>query len=272
MNPDWNGAQGEYWVQQQERQDAVLAPFIPRILEAAQIGPEDRVLDIGCGCGATTRAAARAATGGRVLGVDISEPMLDVARRLATDDGLTNIEFMQANAQTASLGDPPYDVMISRFGVMFFDDASAAFANLATALTPGARVAFVCWQPAKANPHISLPMRAIVKAFPDAVPRDAPQPPFSMADASIVRDLLSGSGFGDIDVIPVTGPLRIGDDIDDVMRHFQSQPMAKDILAGRDPAQVDEVLGHIRNQLGEHASADGVFLDSAAWLVTAARS
>ena len=272
MIPDWNGEQGHFWVQQQKHQDAVLESFTPRVLEGAAITPGQRVLDIGCGCGATTRAAGHTAAQGQVLGVDISGPMLELARELAANDGLSNVEFKQADAQTYSFEPASYDVMISRFGVMFFEDPLAAFTNIASALRPGGRLAYACWQPAKANPHISLPIRSIVQAFPDALPPDTPQPPFSMADPDAVRGLLVDSGFIDIDVAPVIGDLRVGRDVDDVMHHFQLQPMAKNLLDAQDPAEVDKVLARIRDQLQEHAGPDGVFLGSAAWLVTARRA
>ncbi len=272
MIPDWNGEQGHFWVRQQKHQDAVLESFIPHILEAAAITPGQQVLDVGCGCGATTRAAGHAAAEGQVLGVDISEPMLRLARELAADEGLNNVEYQQADAQTYSFDPAAYDAMISRFGVMFFKDPLAAFTNIAAALRPGGRLAYLCWQPAKANPHISLPMRSIVQAFPEALPRDNPQPPFSMAEPDTVRDLLASSGFTNIDVAPVIGDLRVGNDADDVMHHFQSQPMAKSLLDAQDPAEVDKVLTRIRGQVQEHAGPDGVFLGSAAWLVTARRA
>ncbi|PRZ42203.1 ubiquinone/menaquinone biosynthesis C-methylase UbiE [Antricoccus suffuscus] len=272
MIPDWNGEQGHFWVQQQRHQDAVLETFIQPVLDGAAIEPGQNVLDIGCGCGATTRAAGHIAIQGGVLGVDISGPMLGLAQELAADEGLSNVDFMQADAQTYSFEPAAYDAMISRFGVMFFEDPHVAFTNIATALRPGARLAYVCWQPAKANPHISLPMRAIVQAFPDALPRNAPQPPFSMADPETVRDLLSGSGFTEIDLAPIVGDVRVGNDVDDVMHHFQSQPMAKNILNAQVPAEVDKVIAQIRGQLESHAGPDGVFLGSAAWLVTAQRA
>lgn len=271
MIPDWNGEQGRFWVQQQEHQDAVLEVFIPRLLDAAKIWPTDAILDIGCGCGATTRAAGRIAIEGRVLGADISEPMLARARDVAAAEGLARVEFVEADVQLYPFDEGSFDVAISRFGVMFFEDSPVAFANIARALRRGGRLAFVCWQPAKDNLHISLPMRAIVTAFPDALPRNTPQPPFSMADPDTVRRLLGATGFSDIEVEPVAGPLRVGADVDEVMHHFQAQPMAKGLLAAQDPAKVEQVLGQIRAQLQEHATPDGVHLGSAAWLVTARR-
>lgn len=272
MIPDWNGEQGHFWVRQQKHQDAVLEGFVPYVLDGAAITAGQQVLDVGCGCGATTRAAAHANAPGRVLGVDISEPMLGLARELAADEGLTNVEFTQADAQTYSFEPATYDAIISRFGVMFFEDPHAAFANIASALRPAGRLAYVCWQPAKENPHISLPMRSIVRAFPGALPRETPQPPFSMAEPAEVRDLLGSSGFTDIDLAPINGELRVGNNVDDVMHHFQSQPMAKNLLDAQDPVEVDQVLARIRAQVGEHARPDGVFLGSSAWLVTARRA
>ncbi|MDG3016186.1 class I SAM-dependent methyltransferase [Speluncibacter jeojiensis] len=271
MELDWDGAQGRFWVDQQEHQDAVLAGFVPLLLEAGGVGEGDAVLDVGCGCGATSRAAAHAVGDGHVLGVDISGPMLTHARSLAAAEGLRNIEFVDADAQTHAFAPGSVDVAISRFGVMFFADPPAAFANIAAALRPGGRLAFLCWQPAKLNPHISLPMRAVVTAFPDAMPKGAPQPPFSMADPDEVTALLTGAGFGDIKCTPVEGLLRVGADADEVLARFLTQPMAKALLSHRDLAQVDAVVEEIRAQLNRHQRDDGVHLGSAAWSVTARR-
>lgn len=271
MELDWDGAQGRFWVDQQEHQDAVLAGYVPLLLEAGGIGEGDAVLDVGCGCGATSRAAAHAVGDGHVLGVDISGPMLAHARALAAAEGLRNIEFVDADAQTHVFAPGCFDVAISRFGVMFFADPAAAFANIAAALRPGGRLAFLCWQPAKLNEHISLPMRAVVTAFPDAMPKGTPQPPFSMADPDEVTTLLAGAGFADVECAPVEGLLRVGADVDEVLAHFLAQPMAKALLSQQDPAKVDAVIADISAQLHRHQRADGIYLGSAAWSVTARR-
>ena len=142
----WNGPTGEHWAAEAERYDAMLAPFVGPIVAAAAPQPGEAVLDVGCGNGALALAfAEQVAPGGRVTGVDLSEPMLAEARRRADAAGRGDVTFVRADAQTAALPGP-FDVVVSRFGVMFFDDPTAAFTNLAASLRPGGRIVFVCWQ------------------------------------------------------------------------------------------------------------------------------
>ncbi len=266
---DWDGAHGDFWVREQQAQDATLRPFIEPILDGAAVANGLDVLDIGCGCGATSLAAGE--RGATVLGVDVSRAMLSRAGELAAERGLSDVVFTQADAQRHSFAPNSLDAVISRFGVMFFDDPAAAFRNIAGAVRPGGRISYVCWQPAKLNPHISLPMRAIVGAFPDALPKGTPQPPFSMVDPDAVRGLLTGAGFHDVNIEPLVQQLRLGDDADQVLAHYLAQPMARQLLDGQVPAQVAAVTEQIRAGLAENQRADGVYLGSAAWLVTATR-
>ncbi|QDQ96569.1 class I SAM-dependent methyltransferase [Tomitella fengzijianii] len=265
---DWDGEHGAFWVREQEHQDAVLRPFVAPLLDAAGVDAGTAVLDVGCGCGATTRAAAERGAA-PVMGLDLSSAMLARARELATAQGAGGVDFVQGDAQTHPFAPATFDAVISRFGVMFFDDPHAAFRGFARALRPGGTLAFVCWQSARRNPHISLPMRAIVAAFPEALPRDTPQPPFSMAEPDDVRELLEGTGFGDVGFEPIEQELRVGDDPDQVLAHYLSGPMARLLLEPQPAAEVEAVAKRIRGQLAEHAGSDGVHLGSAAWLVTA---
>lgn len=265
---DWDGEHGEFWVREQERQDRRLQPFVGPLLDAARVGPGSAVLDVGCGCGAPTRAAA-ARGADPVVGVDLSSQMLARARDLAAQEGLGSVEFRQADAQAHRFAPDSFDAMISRFGVMFFDDPAAAFRNLVGALRPGGTFAFLCWQSARRNPHISLPMRAVVDAFPDALPRDAPQPPFSMSEPDEVRALLADAGFTGADIAAVEQDLRVGGDVDEVVDHFLAGPMQRRLLGPQPREEVDAVVDTIRRRLADHVRDDGVYLGSAAWLVTA---
>lgn len=267
---DWDGEQGEFWVREQERRDRTLAPFVGPLLDAAGVGEGSAVLDVGCGCGATTRAAgARGAA--PVVGIDVSTPMLDRARELTAAESLGEVEFVRADAQTHRFAPESFDVVLSRFGVMFFDDPTAAFTSLASALRLGGRLAFVCWQEARRNPHISMPMREIVTAFPEALPRDTPQPPFSMSDPDEVRALLTGAGLSDVELRSIEQELRVGDDVDQVLGQVLSGPMPRRLLAPQPSGEVEQVAGRIRERLAESVRDDGVYLGSAAWLVTARR-
>src|SRR5512135_883468 len=146
----WNGPGGARWVARQEHTDATLAPVSDALLALAAPRTGERVLDVGCGCGAATLALARAVgPTGRVDALDISAPMLAEARARAAAAGITNIGWVQADAATATLG--RFDLLVSNFGVMFFGDPVVAFAHMRRAANPGARMAFVCWRPLDAN-------------------------------------------------------------------------------------------------------------------------
>src|SRR4051812_33965905 len=151
MAQRWDGDEGAQWAAHVEEHDVAARAHHERLLEAAAIRRDEHVLDIGCGNGQTTRDAARAASAGRALGVDLSSPMLARARELARAEGVANAEFVQADVQVHPFEPRTFDVAISRFGVMFFDDPVGAFANVQRALRPGGRTAFVVWQPLTAN-------------------------------------------------------------------------------------------------------------------------
>src|SRR5437667_5595537 len=172
---DWNGQRGERWVAHQARLDARVAVFGQAAIEAAAPATGERVLDIGCGAGASSLAlAARVGAAGHVLGVDISEALIGRARALAPQD--TPVQFRVADASSAELPESAFDILFSRFGVMFFDDPTAAFAHMRHALKPGGRVAFVCWRGAAENDWVRLPMDAIKGIVPPTAPPDPEAP------------------------------------------------------------------------------------------------
>ena len=191
----WDGPNGEFWARHQERFDATIAPYHALLLEAAAIAPGERVLDIGCGNGLTSRDAGRA-TGdrGEVLGVDLSGPMLGLARQLAKDEGLGNIRFEQADAQVYAFPAATFDLVISRFGVMFFSDPAAAFTNIASALRPGGRLAMLVWAPVPDNEWIVAMHGAIAPG--QALPKPPPGAPgpFGLADQDFARRTLTAAG------------------------------------------------------------------------------
>ncbi|MFE7463594.1 class I SAM-dependent methyltransferase [Streptomyces sp. NPDC057499] len=191
----WNGYEGTYWAENQDRWDDVNDGFNELLLSAARIAERDRVLDLGCGAGRTTRLAARRASGGSATGVDLSAPMLARARESARREGLGNAEFERADIQVHPFGAGSFDVAVSRFGVMFFADPVAAFANAGRALRPGGRLAFVC----SADPGRTEWLGAI-RGLDGILPvgdLGAPGAPgmFSLAEPSAVREVLSGAGY-----------------------------------------------------------------------------
>ena len=272
----WNGPEGQHWVDRDTLFDVMLSAFVDPLLDAAAITPDDRVLDVGCGHGATSRAAARRATNGAAVGLDISEPMLARARERAISEGVGNVEFVHADAQDHDFGDDAgsFDVLISRFGVMFFVDPVAAFTNLATALRPGGRVAFLCWQGIVANQWIAVPAAAMAPIVgpPDPPPPDAPGP-FSFGDRDRVHGILDAAGFRDIQLDELHVPVLVGGGLplDDAVAFLGEGGMGKRFLGDADEPTRARALAAVRDALAPFAGADGVRLDSAVWLVRASR-
>ncbi len=193
----WSGSSGCVWVEMQELLDGVLAPFETILTDAASPGDGGRVLDIGCGSGATTMSMARrVGPAGASVGVDISEPLIDLARKRAAAAGLDAATFVQGDAQTHAFERGRFDAVISRFGVMFFDDPVAAFANIRSAARPDGKLAFIAWRSPAENPFMAAAARATGHLLPNmtiASP-DAPGQ-FGFADGSRVRRILDSSGW-----------------------------------------------------------------------------
>jgi SAM-dependent methyltransferase len=269
----WNGASGHYWIAHRERHQMIRQRLIPHLWRAAGIAPGDRVLDVGCGCGETTIAAGRATAGtsttpereGSVLGIDLSEPMLEVARRLAAEAGVPDVGFVQGDAQVHPFSPGWYDVAISSFGVMFFDDPAAAFANIVAALRPGGRLAFLCWQDDSRNELFAIPLRALAACTrPDQTGADL------FADPQQITDLLIGAGCTDIQIEPVTEPGRVGADVPEVVDYVKGMGTFRTMLAELgDPVLVERALASMAEQFAAHQRADGVWVPTAAWLVHA---
>jgi len=202
----WNGPPGEKWVKNQQIMDASLASATAGLLSLAAIKPGECILDIGCGSGQISLLASDAA--GQVTGVDISRPLLALARRRA--EGFANVSFIEADAATHSFA-PEHDLLISRFGVMFFDNPLAAFANLRKAAKPGGRLAFVCWRPVAENEYAAMPFEIAKPLMPPLPPADPHAPgPFALADADRVQAILAGAGFCGITITPHDGLMPMG--------------------------------------------------------------
>lgn len=283
----WNGESGRYWIAHRERHLARHQSLIPHLFGAAAIAPGERVLDVGCGCGVTTIMAARAASGasgdrpggwwpglgeqdagGGAVGLDVSGPMLEVARRRAAQAGAVNAGFVQGDAQACPLRPESCDVMISSFGVMFFEDPAAAFANIAAALRPRGRLAFMCWQGDMLNELFAIPLRAFgnVMQLPGPVGGDL------FGDPRQVTELLSGSGWENIHIEAVSGPAWMGSDVTDVMSYVRGMPMIRNLAADlADQALTERVLATVAEQYSARQHLDGVWVHAAAWLVTALR-
>ena len=263
----WDGDTGAFWVAEAQHFDKGLTRCSPPFLAAAAIGEHDRVLDVGCGNGESTRDAARAATNGSALGVDLSSQMLGLARRTAAAEGLTNVEFQQVDAQIHPFDSGAFDVVISRMGSMFFGDPVAAFTNLRRALRSGGRIALLTWQSVAENEWMTAFRAAL------AVGRDLPTPPpevpspFALADPDRVRAILRSAGFVDVTFEGLREPMGFGADPDDAFSFVSS--LTGWMLDGLDDAGRDAALAALRTTITEHAGDQGVTYECATWVVSA---
>ncbi|MEC3978269.1 class I SAM-dependent methyltransferase [Amycolatopsis sp. H20-H5] len=261
----WDGAQGEVWAARAERIDDGVAAYREHFLAAAAIDSAANVLDIGCGSGQTTRDAARHAAAGSALGVDLSSPMLDLARVLAAKEQVPNATFRQADVQIEPFADGSFDVAISRHGAMFFGDERAAFTNIARALRPGGGLALLTWQSFQRNEWL----RAFRAAFAGGRELPPPAKPFALSDPDQVRDLLTSAGFTRVRVLDRTEPMYFGRDVDDAFDFVCDQHGG--LMKGLDADGRARALDALRVTLSEHETDKGVLYESAAWVIEARR-
>ncbi len=273
MKRFWNEVNGPRWVKLQHDVDTVLEPFGQLVLERAQVGSGQRVLEIGCGTGKLALdAAARVGSSGRVTGVDISEPMLALARERAERAGVTNVELVLADAQCHAFTPASFDRAISRFGVMFFEDPVAAFENIRGALVPGGRLAFVCFQAMDRNPWAMVPLGVVLRHVKD-LPKPPPGAPgpFAFADRDRLQGLLERAGFGEVAIDPVEREVPMGATSDVAgAADFLSQLGPAAAVMRERPELADSLRSELERELAKHEKPNqGVRLAYAVWLVTA---
>lgn len=268
----WNGEEAAHWLVHEARYDGMLAGFTDHVVRTAEVGRADRVIDIGCGCGATTRVAARIAVDGEVLGVDLSQQLLRRAEQHARDEGLTNAGFEWADAQVHPFAEARYDRAISRFGVMFFADPVAAFANVARALRPGGRFVFTCWADLLDNEWIAVPGVAAAEHV-DLPPLGDPAlpGPFSLADRGRLVAVLRAAGLAGVEIETAAEPLLLGPDLPDTVAFLKSTGIGRVLLADADEPAVSRVTAAVEAALLPYLTTGGVRVGSKAWLVTAHR-
>jgi len=268
----WNGPESAHFVAHAHRYDRQLEPFTQALLERAGRGTNQVVLDVGCGSGATTLAAATRA--GRVTGVDFSEPLVELARRRAQDARIGNVEFVIADAQTHQFVAGTFDLLISQFGLMFFDDPVRAFTNIRHALTTDGRAAFVCWQGLHANEWLML--------IADAVRRHAELPEFgglirgpgmfALCRPDEITMLLGAAGFDQVECDSYTPTILLGGggNLDDSVNFLLGGGMPRGLLGFVDPSDRNDVLRIVQAELADrYEEGVGIRLRAAAWVVTA---
>ena len=263
----WNGPGGQGWLATYARIERSLAGFTDLLFAAAQPKPGEQVIDIGCGTGGTTAELARAvAPGGHVTGLDISEVLVTAARERRVD----NATFVVGDAATHPFKQAHYDLVFSRFGVMFFAEPVKAFGNFRRALKPDGRMVFICWRAPQDNPWATVSLRAAQPFLPPQ-PRPGPEDPgqFAFGDRARVERILKEAGFAQFAIEPVERPVFVGATIADIVASAgRFGPLAR-AFAGAEPAAIDKAKAAIGDALKPHLGPEGVVLPGACWLVTA---
>jgi SAM-dependent methyltransferase len=270
----WNGPNGQRWTDRQAEQDVLLAQVSQALIDRASARSGERIIDVGCGCGSTSIALARqVAPSGFVLGVDISSPMLSRARELAPKG--CPVDFVLADATVYPFDPASFDLLVSRFGVMFFAEPAVSFANLRRALRPSGRMAFACWREPRENPWMMAPLQAIYQHVPKLPPQGPEDPgPFAFASEDRVRGLLDAAGFKNVELeaIALSFDIAIGRGLDAAVQAAMQIGPGSRALAGHSPETREAAAKSIREMLAPHAGGQTVALPGSIWIVTARAS
>lgn len=260
----WNGAMGDGWVTVEAYIDRIMSPMTEIALARLAAKTGERIIDVGCGCGGTSRAIA--ASGANVWGVDISEKM--IAQAKLNSEGVDNVLFSVADAAHAQYTDD-YDAIFSRYGVMFFADPVAAFRNLHNGLVSGGRLVYLCWQAPSLNPWIATGMAALTP-YMDGPPPDPNAPGgFSMADPERTAGILRNAGFTSVEVEPLVVQLALGDGVDEMLLFHETVGPLSNVMTQLDQEQAVEAKQAVRSAYEAQLGPGGLTLDAATWLVTA---
>lgn len=268
----WSGAGGDVWVNKQREMDIMLNPLGDRVIERLDLKSDAKIIDIGCGCGATTLEIAKKITQGEILGVDISEPMLDKAAETAREMSLSNISFEVKDVQMDVMPQNYFDIAFSRFGVMFFEDPFEAFKNIHSSLKEDGLLSFVCWQNASLNPWQSLSIQ-VIKEFLD-LPAPAPKSPgpFAFEDKTYLEDILRESGFKGLEILDNREDIIMfsGKSIREACEDYLTiNPVVTEMLKNSKPELTEEILEALVIKFSNFHQNDGLLFPSATWIVSA---
>ena len=264
-------AAGEHRVRHAALFDEEITPHNERFRAAAAVGRGDRVLDIGCGTGQSSREAAQAAADGSVLGVDLSAGVITLARELSAAEGLGNVTFAQGDAQVCEFPGAPFDLVISRFGTMFFADPVAAFANIATALRPGGRLVALVWQERERNEWATTVRQSLAAGTPAPDTGDGAPDPFALGNTALAEGILAAAGFTGIGFDDVDEPVYYGPDQDYALEFVLGLREPQAILAQLDADAAEQARGRLAATIAEHDTGHGVYFGSSAWIISARR-
>src|ERR1700681_1677598 len=267
----WNGPAGLRWTDRQQAQDIMLAPVADILIDRAKAGVGERIVDVGCGCGATSGALAqRVGPAGHVQGIDISAPMLGRARQIAPA-GLP-VDFVLADATVYPFEPASFDLLFSRFGVMFFADPALSFANMRRAMRHTGRLAFACWREPRENPWMMTPLQAVYQHVPKMPPQGPEDPgPFAFASEARVQRILSEAGFSKIAMEPygLTLDIAIGRGLEAAVESALEIGPASRALEGQPLDLRADAKNSVREVLAPFAKGQAVPLPGSIWIVTA---
>jgi SAM-dependent methyltransferase len=270
----WNGPNGQRWTDRQAEQDVLLAPVSKVLIERAAAKAGERVIDVGCGCGSTSVALARqVAPSGFVLGVDISGPMLARARELAPQEA--PVDFVLADATVYPFDPASFDILVSRFGVMFFAEPVVSFANLRRALRPSGRVAFACWREPRENPWMMAPLQAIYQHVPKLPPQGPEDPgPFAFASEERVRRILGEAGYKavEMEAVGLSLDIAIGRGLDAAVQAAMQIGPGSRALDGHPQETRAAAAKSVKEMLTPYVRGTSVPLSGSIWIVTARAS
>ncbi len=268
----WSGKGGDYWVEKQNEMDIMLNPLGEKALAKLDLNSNSKVLDIGCGCGATTLGIAQIVSEGFVTGLDISVPMLDKAKLEAKIQGIENVDFKVVDVQVDQLACEEYDSVYSRFGVMFFDDPFEAFKNIFSSVKKDGELSFVCWQDPSLNPWQSLSLQ-VIRGYLD-MPSPPPRSPgpFAFHEKDYVKEILEHSGFSNVSFDDNQEDITMfsGKSLQEASEDYLAiNPVVTEMIKDSPDKLKGEIVESLKEAFSEFHEGDGLVFPSATWVVSA---
>ena len=270
----WSGAGGDVWVDKQREMDIMLNPLGRKAIEQLVLEEHTKILDIGCGCGATTIEIAKMIPKGHVTGLDISIPMLDRAEKFASEMSLSNIDFQVKDVQTEEINSNHYDIAFSRFGVMFFEDPYEAFKNINQSIKENGQLVFVFWQNPSLNPWQSLSLQVIKEYLDLPSPPPKSPGPFAFEDKDYIEDILKGTDFKDISIADNQEDIVMfsGKSIREACEDYLTiNPVVTEMLKNSGNELKEEILEALIAKFSSFHNNDGLLFPSATWIVSATK-